>query len=397
MRADRLSGQVLAVLTRRTPALAPQPRPAFVPRPRHHPRSRPFSPPAPPSTGREIAALDPDVLEHRTRLDQAFPSRRPRSGGRRRLGIVRALAATCVILLGLIASYTLRGDRTAAVTLVDLTGPVYSVVFSPDGRTLAAAAGAAGDEGAVILWDLTRPSAPRQSAVLTSPAGPIYSVAFSPNSRTLAGGAAGADAAGGNVNSTPVSGAVVLWDLTRPGTPRQLAVTTSRAGPVHSVAFSPDSRTLAGGVNGDNAVILWDVTSPTTPRQSAVLTSPLGPVPSVAFSPDGRSLAASVMGDASHGDVVILWDLTRPSAPRQSAVLTSPAGPIYSVAFSPDSRTLAGGAADHTTRLWSLAHLNRSRRLTGHTDGVASVAFSRDGHVLAAGSYDETVTLRTLR
>ena len=74
----------------------------------------------------------------------------------------------------------------------------------------------------------------------------------------------------------------------------------AHSGPVTSVVFSPDGKTLATG-SGDDTVILWDVAS----------RKPLGDplkahssfVSSVAFSPDGKTLATG-----SEDNTVILWD-----------------------------------------------------------------------------------------
>nr|WP_324191151.1 hypothetical protein [Nocardia beijingensis] len=70
---------------------------------------------------------------------------------------------------------------------------------------------------------------------------------------------------------------------------------------VWSVAFSPDSHTLATG-SYDGTVRLWDIAT----RQP--IGDPLsglnGGVQAVAFSPDGRTLASGGTDDA-----VLLWDV----------------------------------------------------------------------------------------
>lgn len=91
------------------------------------------------------------------------------------------------------------------------------------------------------------------------------------------------------------------------------------------------------------------MTNPADATQIGSLTGPAGRVHSVAFSPDGRTLAAG-----SYDDTIWLWNVTNPADATQIGSLTGHTGPINSVAFSPDGRTLAAGSADGTIRLWNL-------------------------------------------
>ncbi|MFE7681325.1 WD40 repeat domain-containing serine/threonine protein kinase, partial [Streptomyces anulatus] len=136
---------------------------------------------------------------------------------------------------------------------------VFSVAFSPDGRTLATGSG----DWEVRLWDM---ATDRTTATLTGHEGWVESVAFSPDGRTLATGSADHE--------------VWLWDV---GTGRTISILTGHTEDVLSVAFSPDGRTLATG-SGDDTVRLWDMG---TGRTTASFTGHSGAVLSVAFSPDG--------------------------------------------------------------------------------------------------------------
>ena len=87
---------------------------------------------------------------------------------------------------------------------------------------------------------------------LTGPASTIYSVAFTPDGKTLA---AGSD-----------DDKAWLWDVSDPAHPAPLGrPLTGAAGSVESVAFSPDGRTLAAG-SADDTVRLWNVADPARRR-----------------------------------------------------------------------------------------------------------------------------------
>ena len=259
-----------------------------------------------------------------------------------------------------------------------LTGPtniVFSVAFSPDGRTLAAGSG----DHKVWLWNLADPARPTPlGQPLTGPTEGVNAVAFSPDGKTLAAGSG--------------DHKVWLWNLADPARPTPLGQPlTGPTEAVGSVAFSPDGKTLAAG-SGDHKVWLWNLTDPARPTPlGQPLTGPTEGVNAVAFSPDGKTLAA---GSGDHK--VWLWNLADPARPTPlGQPLTGPTEAVGSVAFSPDGKTLAAGSFDHKVWRWNLADPARPTRLgqplTGPTDIVGSVAFSPDGKTLAAGSIDHKV------
>src|SRR5271166_6208085 len=161
-----------------------------------------------------------------------------------------------------------------------------------------------------------------------------------------------------------------------------IAVLAGSAGPVTSVAFSHDGKTLASADSG-GTIVLWDMA--TRQRSGSIRASTVSPVTSVALSPDGKILASgsgSLVGDAT----VQLWD----TATRRplGGPLAAGGGGVHSVAFSPDGRTLAVASGDGAVRLWDVTthHLVGGPLRGGVNSSLGPVAFSPDGRTLAAGS-----------
>jgi len=280
---------------------------------------------------------------------------------------------------------------------------IRAVGFSPNGQLLASGSSR---RKTVILWDVTDPARPDLLATLTHPhpdrrnldpeAG-VNAVAFSPDGRLLACGC----------NKT-----VVLWDVTAPARPVQLASAAHR-GWVKAARFSPDGRLLAtGAVDGKNPAILWNVADPQRPERIAVIQPQrrdwarimielsASTVRAVAFSPNGQLLATgggSLVGGqyvTGSSGFIALWDVTDPAHPVRTADPSGRlGGQVYAVAFSPDGRSLAVGSEQPTVTLWDVADPTHSAALTGHRGDLRAVAFSPDGRLLASCGTDKAVRL----
>jgi RNA polymerase sigma factor (sigma-70 family) len=274
-------------------------------------------------------------------------------------------------------------------------GYVGSVILSPDGQTLAYQA-----DSSIRLWDL---ASAREAGRL---AGDHWSSAFSPDSKTLAGGI--------DVNQ------VNLWDVAGGRLVRRLKCDPKKDGfdrvYYYQVAFSPDGQLLASAGRallpsrrGTDAVVqLWDLATGKGLRRLSMKDRAdefCDAEGAVAFSPDGKTVAASGQG-AHDGRKVRAWEVaTGKQLARLSAALNEPLdqGPrnasvqersiLPRITFSPDGKMLAVNRSQKTIVVWEAATGKERLRLDGHQDSTSCVVFSPDCRTLASASWDNTIRL----
>jgi WD40 repeat protein len=197
------------------------------------------------------------------------------------------------------------------------TRQAQDVAFSPDGKLLATSHSYNADPGEVRLWDATTGA---NVATWTVAGRSVLTLAFSPDSKLLAGRVY-------PLVDPRSSIEVALWDV---ASRRELRTLGGPGVRIAAMAFSTDGRVLAT-CGSDRAVRLWDVASGRVSRRI----DGMGPGRALAFSPDGKSLAMNGTGGA-----LVVWDIV---ANRASATMEPAAEKftVTSIAFAPDGRSLA--------------------------------------------------------
>ena len=288
-----------------------------------------------------------------------------------------------------------------------------SVVFSPDGKTLAAGSWNDG----VKMWNITDPSHPPTHFDLP---GKNHCVSLS---------------FGGTFLATGIDGDTIkVWNVGET-TPRRTLALSEKDRVVCSAAFSPRSHLTACGDDKGN-LHLWGGQHE---GKRYSLTAHQGAVDFVALSPDERHLVSMSVYDARDSRLwrveigeavdmfpnninkiafspcghkiacgmqkqILLWDVN-----RRQTILTLPHAQQswwpFALAFSPCGEYLASGAWWHrgmgikkvAIRLWAVSTGENIATFRGHPTDVQCLAFSPDGMVLASGSYDNTFLLWNMK
>jgi serine/threonine protein kinase len=284
-----------------------------------------------------------------------------------------------------------------------------TVIFSPDGKSLAVGSTSNGTKSSADVWDLaTR----KVTAALTVPGNPaMVSLAYSPSGRVLAASAGDGiylwstvtykaifylsyalDPDPSSVAYAPSGSAVAeaatsiyLWDT---ATDQITAVFPNPVSDVsfNEAAYAPSGRVLAADENGTEVssgdTYLWNVASH---KLIATLPAPAGQsfIGPIAWSPSGQLLA--IGGGFGYGDAdTYLWNTI---THKLIAVLADPKGlEVNDLAWAPGGQVLATSDQNGSVYLWDVATGKITATLTDHkSQGAYSVAFSPDATVLAVG------------
>jgi WD40 repeat protein len=208
--------------------------------------------------------------------------------------------------------------------------PPPLVVFSPDGKTLASGGVCRGE---MKLFDVA--SGKIKATLVTwegANAEGVLGMAFTPDSKTLA--------------SVGRPDEIRLWDIATGKNTATLTIDPF----AFSAAFSSDGKTLAtavwvhlGGRYVARDVKLWAVA---TGKEQMTLRGHKHDVLTLAFSPDSKTLAGG-----SEDGTITLWDV---ATGKELVTLKGHTGTVSSLGFSADCRMLVSGSEDKTIKLWDV-------------------------------------------
>lgn len=298
---------------------------------------------------------------------------------------------------GTVKLYSVPAGKLLGVLKPEI-GFIHSIAFSPDGKILAAGGGRYNpNEGGIVLWDRQT-----QKSIWRNVDFPevVNQVVFSPDGRELA---AVYGVGWGGIPS------VRVWSLTDPHyvdgiwldyesqvlTP----VTYNQEGVLLSLATTAETSELIPTSREPLKPSLWDVKNS---RELSALDGDFGVVGrfdiiplSVDFSPDGSYVAlGAAVGERSDNSGLYLWNV---GSGRQIFPLENNAGgeirqrQFNSVDFSPDGRMIAATYFEDGVHILAVD--------TGELLAVLDVqyakvvAFSPDGTLIATGSDADPVRL----
>ena len=237
-----------------------------------------------------------------------------------------------------------------------LPNPIYSLVFSQDGKFIATASATQG----VQVWNVVTG---RNVASLGDRPSTALLVRFSPSGALLAAAFEG--------------GTVTVWD---PKVGREhLKHENCHTGLILCLEFSKNSTLLASG-SRDHAIQVWSMEGGQALYR---LASHKGPVTSLQFSNDSLWLVSG-----SEDNLIIIWEMSTGKLVRR---LMGHHERVNCVAVSKDGSTLASGSEDKTIKIWDTSSGKCTHTFhKGHHAGIQSVHFFDEDKYVHAAS-DETI------
>jgi Tol biopolymer transport system component len=152
---------------------------------------------------------------------------------------------------------------------------------------------------------------------------------------------------------------------------------------ITALAYSPDGKILA--ISGYREILLHDGAGGLQARLQGLSQR----IHTLAFSPDGKTLVG-VGGDPGRFGEVQIWDLASRKQ-RKSVVLTTDT--LSGADFSPDGTKLVFCAADKSVRMLDVETGKEIRKMDHHEDWVFAAVFGIDGKRIVSVGRDRAAKL----
>jgi len=245
-------------------------------------------------------------------------------------------------------------------------GLVLAVAWNADGTRLAST----GQEGSIRIWGPANSSFSIAELLLKT-AGRVTKVAVSPDGLTVA---AGDDQGFIHVWNSPAANEEPLRN------DEAVPAWSAHQGAVRALAYiriADRVQLISGG--DDGRLIRWETDAK---HDAHEIVNGAGPIRSIAISPDGKTLAAG-----SRDGTVRLWDAAT-GAPKQT--LEKREGHVegyelYAVGFSADGKQVAVGDSLPGILTRDPDKVALERVLTGHSDAVKALSWGKGKWLLSAG------------
>ncbi len=256
-------------------------------------------------------------------------------------------------------------DATGQVETAKLSGhadAVRALVWSKDGRILAAAGGAPGRKGEVKVWLASG----ELQTTISGHSDCIYGLAISPDGKIIA--------------TSSYDKLIKLWDAT---SGKEIRTLKDHIDSIYAIDFTPDGKRLVSGA-ADRSIKVWNVESG---ERLFTMTEPTDGINSVAVSPDGKWIAA-----AGQDKSVRVWALDEKGATLKNSMIAHEDA-ILRVVWSRDGKRLLTSSADRSLKLFRASDLSELKTFAKQPDWAYGLEFSPDGTKVAVGRMNGTLTI----
>ena len=290
---------------------------------------------------------------------------------------VQKICHNVLLKIGVIAdSAALKGVTTIGFDFHDIftlsPGRATAIEFSADGRFLLAGGGKT-----IRSWDLINRQINQEYRIKN---GHVSAVAISPDNQKLA--------VGNN------RGIVEIFSL---DSPRAYQRITGHRRAITALAFSPDSRLIASGVDK-----ICQIHSIQSGAKLITLKGHRKTVNSIAFTPNGRHLIS-----AGSDRMIKWWDI---NVSKEKKSIQESADKLLNMKLSHDGSMIALSTVDihidlvrnsrkdiRHVRIRNTITGEEIRTLEGHKKDITTLAFHPNKRFLASGSIDNTIRVWDLQ